>query len=235
MKTLPTLHFIGENDAVECVRNSSQFAEWFARLDPRFTVHQIEVHAVTQRRNGQLLFALITATVTDADDLPVPGTLLLRGDAVAILIVVHQDDARYVVLIEQQRFPGGLYASCEIPAGMQEPGELLSDVAMREIAEETGIRVPAAALVALGAFYASSGGSDECITLYSCDISLSDEDCARLIAQERGASEDHERISVRLVPLDQLPAVTQDPKALIAYLRYKELPVPHPPVACSVD
>lgn len=222
-ETFKDIHFTGSSEDIQCVQNAFQFTQWLSRLDPQFHVHGIQVQSVTRRRDGGLLFATISADVIDDEGHTVPGVVFLRGDAVAVLPVVLCDNEKYVVLVEQARFPAGQYASCEIPAGMQDDADDIRVVAVRELEEETGLSVQTEDLQYLGVFHPTGGGSDERVTLYACEICLLHEELANLEGRNHGHDHENERITLRVVPYDELITHTNDPKALIALLWYENV------------
>jgi 8-oxo-dGTP pyrophosphatase MutT (NUDIX family) len=210
----------GRKDDVLLLADSVQFDTWLARLDPRFRIHHVYVQATDARFDGGLLFAKLTADVTDEEGNRIPGAVFLRGDAVGILIILAGETRQWTVLIVQPRFPSGQYESVEIPAGMLDDHGDFRGTAAREIREETGLEIHAGELEYLGEFFPSCGGSDEKLQLYVCKRRMAEDDIHALEGTLAGMHHEHERIRVKLVPLDELPTHTNDPKALIAYGHY---------------
>ena len=64
--------------------------------------------------------------------------------------VVLRAPGRRVLLIERAKDPYAVFLA--LPGGVVDPDEALPEAAARELAEETGVRVAADALVQLGAF-----------------------------------------------------------------------------------
>ncbi|MCK5851969.1 NUDIX domain-containing protein [bacterium] len=207
----------GEEENINLVAESSQFKKWLKKMDRRFVINKILVQAVDKRYDGGLLFAKLSAEVVDNHGNQMHGNLFMRGDAVAMLIVLKSNDKKWVVLTSQPRFPAGKFESIEIPAGMMDgKGDFVS-TAVREIEEEAGIKVNADQLVYLDEFSSSCGGSDEVIKLYSCEIEMSKEKIEKLHGKITGVKHENEKLRVIIVPFDDMPKHTRDPKALLAY------------------
>ncbi len=212
---------------VQQLAAARQFTQWLDRMDPRFRIRHITLQVLDRRIDGGLLFAKLLAEVTDDHDRRIPGAVFLRGDAVAVLVVLHADDRAWVVLTAQPRFPSGEFESVEIPAGMMDDHGDFIGKAAQEVQEETGLLIHAAALVVLGEFFPSGGGSDENIRLYLYEQPATDAEIQAMHGRVAGAHHEHEHIRVLLVPLDELPRHTNDSKALLAYGAYRGLWGPH--------
>ena len=207
----------GKNDDVQLVANSKQFNDWLSKMDPRFNIIKIDVQATDKRFDGGLLFAKIKAEVVDENGDFVPGSVFLRGDAVAMLVILNDGENKWAVLTCQQRFPVGIYESVEIPAGMMDDNGDFAGTAAREIEEETGLIIKKELLIFLEEIVVSGGGSDERIQLFACEISKSKEEIKELHGKVTGAVHENERIKLMIVPFKELPKHTKDPKTLLAY------------------
>jgi len=214
---------LGPPADVPLLAAARQFTQWLDRMDPRFRIQRITLQALDRRFDGGLLFAKLLAEATDDHGRCIPGAVFLRGDAVAVLIVLHADGRDWAVLTAQPRFPSGEFASVEIPAGMMDDQGDFSGKAAQEVHEETGLLIHAAALVMLGEFFPSGGGSDEKIRLYLYEQPATAAEIQAIHGRVAGAHHEHEHIRVLLVPLDELPRHTNDIKALLAYGAYRGL------------
>ncbi len=220
-KNSQAFELLGNPDEVKLVADSSQFNNWLEKMDPRFRIQKIDVQAADKRFDAGLLFAKIKAEVVDENGDFVPGSVFMRGDAVAMLVVLNDGEKRWVILTCQQRFPVGIYESIEIPAGMMDDHGDFAGTAAREIEEETGLVIHKNQLTFLDEYVVSGGGSDERIQIFACEIFKSKEEIEALQGKITGAEHEHERIRLMIVPFDELPKHTNDPKTLLAYGFYQ--------------
>ena len=161
-----------------------------------------------------------------------PGVVFLRGDSVASLIIIRNQDTNelFHVLVEQCRVPMGKKIR-EICAGMVD-SELtrISGAMVKEIKEEIGIDVHTTGmqtgnpytqynyLEKLGSFIPSGGGCDEQITLFWYQVRMSTVEITRLHGKETGAEDENEFIKVIIEPLSfSTILATGDSKAICAY------------------
>jgi ADP-ribose pyrophosphatase len=105
---------------------------------------------------------------------PIQRELFVRGDSVGVLLYDPVRDC--VALAQQFRIgcldnPEGAWV-WEVVAGMVQPGENNLQVALREIAEETGLQLGEAQLQPVVRYFSSPGGTDERLQLYCalCDL-----------------------------------------------------------------
>jgi ADP-ribose pyrophosphatase len=125
--------------------------------------------------------------------------LFVRGDSVGVLLYDPAQDC--VALVQQFRI-GCLHNEhgawvWEVVAGMVNEGESAEAVAIREVAEESGIAITPHQLLPITRYYSSPGGTDERLQLYCALCSLpADLDSIHGIATE------HEDIRVRCFATD---------------------------------
>ncbi|ADK67165.1 NUDIX hydrolase [Olsenella uli DSM 7084] len=108
----------------------------------------------------------------------------------AVAVVALTDDGR-ICLVRQYRTALGR-VTVELPAGKLDPGEDPLDCAVRELAEETGVRAERMAF--LTTIATSAGFADELIHIYM----------ATGLRVTRSSPDDDEFINVDLVPLSEL-------------------------------
>lgn len=147
-----------------------------------------------------------------------------------MLILLESKGQTYAVLTEQARVPIGKFI-LELPAGMldDENGDFVG-TAVREVEEETGIKLNLEDMVDLTALLdpatgckmlPSPGGCDEEIGLFLYRGHVDDETIRALQGKETGLRDHGELIKLRVVPYDQLWRSTADSKALSAIALYE--------------
>ena len=125
---------------------------------------------------------------------PITRELFARGDSVGVLLYDAQRDC--VTLAQQFRIgcldnEHGAWV-WEVVAGMVKPDEPAEDVAVREVAEETGLHITADCLQPIARYYSSPGGTDERLQLF-CALCELPEDLDGI----HGLPEEGEDIRVR--------------------------------------
>ena len=154
----------------------------------------------------------------------VPGIVLIRGPAVAILIKLIYDGEEYALLTSQARVASGKSSFLEIPAGMLDDKKNFAGVAATEIKEETGITIEEKDLVLLGEkYYPSVGGSDEHITFYYLEKNIDTSEFEEMKTKIYGETDEGEHIKVKFVKFKDLWKETHDMKALSALTLYENI------------
>ena len=117
------------------------FRDWIAKARKDFAVTHIHVDSVDYfNRVHRPLFIKITATATLPDGRPVHGVVLLRGNAVGVLVVLRCEGKKYLLLVRQPRLAITEEASLEIPAGILDWSGDYRKVALSELEEEAQIK-----------------------------------------------------------------------------------------------
>lgn len=170
-----------------------------------------------------------------------PGSVFLRGGSVAILLILETEGRsvldkqpeRWAVLTVQPRIPAGSLEMVELPAGMIDDSGTFSGAAAKEIEEECGIEILADKLIdltslALGdlsradnerleeAVYPSPGGSDEFMKIYAYVHKVKEETLKDWQGKLTGLRDHGEKITLKVVRLENLWRETRDAKALSA-------------------
>lgn len=108
---------------------------------------------------------------------PITRELFVRGNSVGVLLY----DARRDCVALAQQFRIGCLGNehgawvWEVVAGMVKPDETTVDVAVREVAEETGLHIQPDCLLPIAHYYSSPGGTDERLQLFCALCELPDD------------------------------------------------------------
>lgn len=186
-------------------------------------------------------FLKFKAVIRSSSGGTLPGSVFLRGGSVAILLILepegqsalNKQPERWVVLTVQPRIPAGSLEMVELPAGMIDDSGTFSGAAAKEIQEECGIEIPEDKLIdltslALGEFskasdekleeavYPSPGGSDEFMKIYAYVHKVAEGTLKDWQGKLTGLRDDGEKITLKVVRLEDLWKETRDAKALSA-------------------
>jgi ADP-sugar diphosphatase len=162
---------------------------------------------------------------------PLDGIVFLRGDCVAILIVVtDENNVEHVLLTEQPRIPTGGFRE-EIVAGMLDEksgSTVFNEVLKKEIKEETSLDLgdPTNNFSLLGNFTLSGGGCDEQVVVAIWQTQLESDKIEELKAKQFGEDGSNEKIRLKFYPVEtfekELPRIA-DAKTSLAWLSYKNM------------
>jgi 8-oxo-dGTP pyrophosphatase MutT (NUDIX family) len=156
----------------------------------------------------------------------------IRGDSVAILIVVNVIDSTgenkptdYVLLCEQHRLPVGKRMK-EICAGMKDAEGNILSVVLKEVEEETGFVIKSIKeLIKLGQkIYLSPGGCDEGVELFAWTTTITEDEFTEKQNRMYGCAKENEEIKLSFVEFsnfeNQVLPYIGDVKAECAWYRF---------------
>ena len=221
---------IAETD-YQVVLESRIFREWLSATEKKFKVTKIHFASVDFLRKGrQPLFIKLNATATLPDGRPVHGIVLVRGNAVGILVVLRCEGKKYLLLVRQPRFAISEQASLEIPAGILDWTGDYRKVALSELEEEAQIKAEDSELIDLMDFWyqgksegfaASCGLLDERIRLYAIERDVTPEQLAAMDGRDQQYTEEIEWIKTVVLPYEEAARQFIDGKNLIALFLYE--------------
>jgi len=165
-------------------------------------IESMEPIQICNKPNGSLLFAFLKTRVLDPEGRPLPAYALLRGHACVIVTVLENlaTQEKKFLMVKQRRIGHGA-ESVEFPAGMlDENTHDAKGVAIRELEEETGLKINFDSIVPLSdqALYSSPGLDDEAIHYFLCHVKLSPEEMSKFESGEKGLADEHEYIQIGL-------------------------------------
>lgn len=178
------------------------------------------------------LFVKLRAELRDPQGRTLPGIVVLRGHAVAVLPVLQLEGEDFVVLVEQARIPAAQLECLEIPAGMCDGGSDFAAIACKELKEETGLVCAESDLESiyqnLDWIDASPGLLDEGIKLFLYRRTSSPAEIETMRTSHFGNAEENEYIKIHVLPVEEALTKVRDSKTMLALalylLRKKELP-----------
>jgi len=175
-------------------------------------IHSIEPVSLFHKRNGELLFGLLKANITDPQGKKLHNILFLRGNACIIIPrVVNRETGEQAFLMIYQRRIGNGRLNLEFPAGMLDRNTTNPlQVACNELREETGLNINLVDLVQLciTPLYSSPGASDEAIYYYGCSVTVSNDDYSAFNGHYIDNTHENEHIQVTLRSYEQAVAET---------------------------
>ena len=221
---------IAESD-YPLITESRIFKDWLAATSAKFNITKIHFTSVDFLRNGrQPLFIKLNASATLPDGRPVHGIVLVRGNAVGILVVLRCEGKKYLLLVRQPRFAISEQASLEIPAGILDWTGDYRKVALSELEEEAQIKADDSELIDLMDFWyqgksegfaASCGLLDERIRLYAIERDVTPEQLAAMDGKDQQYTEEIEWIKTVVLPYEEAARQFIDGKNLIALFLYE--------------
>lgn len=215
------------------VEDSSPLIQRFlSRLDPGVTVRKVSVLGTKMFGPTRVGFQLIELDGDDpAGNKLVANSAFLRGDAVAMLVILSCVGKLYTALVRQFRLPVGRYVD-EIPAGVLDADGKPSGQAIKELKEELGIEIDPNQLIdmceatGIGSEHGippSAGGCDEHIRYFLYRTTVTPDELADMEGRATGVMEEGESIAVRIVPFRDICRKSPDGKTLTALTLYAQL------------
>lgn len=218
---------------VDQILNSKLFQDWKNSVDKNIKIDSILIqHADIPGRILFIKFKCI-AYLKGETKHPIPGIIILRGGAITCLIELICEGKTYALLVQQPRLPIGQSGYVEAVAGMIDGDSNIKGAGLREIEEETGLKLSSNDLIDLTAlaqgpaspgYLSSPGLIDEFIHVYLYRGQVTKEKLAQLQGKLTGERNHGEYITLKVTPLDSLWKEVTDAKILVAlYLREKLL------------
>lgn len=215
-------------------KQSTLFRRWHDTVSKAFSIDSVEIQSVDYAvRKGvkSPIFIKLKAMVRDETGRSLTRTCFLRGPSVAILVILVCEGVEYAVLVNQGQPAAGIASHASVPAGMLDDNTVDS-AALHEIEEETGLRFRSEDLVDLceqfssGAWrgiYPSPGACDEIIYLFYCRKEVTRDVIESLASTATGLPHEQEYITLSVVKLEDVCALTPDSKTHSAILMYQTL------------
>ena len=215
-----------------------------------YSLRSINIQSVDFFGGSRVGFLKLKADVANDRGERLPGSVFLRGGSVGMMLILQPDDVptrseteKQVILTLQPRIPAGTLSFPELPAGMLDDSGTFSGGAAKEIAEETGLEIPAGDLIDMTELtlpapssdseyeehlqrgvYPSPGGCDEFIPIFLWQKRIPREQMKEWEGKLTGLRDHGEKITLMLCPLEKVWRVGgRDAKVLAAWALYEGL------------
>lgn len=193
----------------DTIINEALFTDWVNQIDPSWIIHSIEIQSVDRIPNGRILFVKVKADIEHAEG-RMPGMIvIIRDYAVAALTILTCEGERYALLVDQPRVPVGAVIS-ESVAGLIDDGDNPTAVILRELEEEahmvTRLGITTADVIPLASkpFFLSPGVINEAIYPFLIEKEIDRNLLNEYHGIKRGLAEEHESITVKIVPFAEI-------------------------------
>jgi len=177
---------------------------YIKNLKENARIDEVKILSAQHKSNGEMLFA--TLEVKSSDVLPY---VFVKGDGVTIVpIITVQNSEKYFLCVEQRRIADGKI-HCELPAGMMDNERDPLMVVIKELEEETGIKIERNSVEPLNGgkpLFTSPGACDEKIYFFKTEIFMEADKAKEL--QNKSIDNGDEKIVVKLYTEEELKAKT---------------------------
>ncbi len=215
---------------IEALGDSLKYKRWIADLEKnKIELINVEELSTVRKPNGEVLFSMIRLDARAADGQKLLPIAFIRGHFVSVLTILTAAESgeRYLLLVRQRRVSTGDWFY-EHPAGMCDSESDPAKVALKEVAEETGLQLTLSQLVALNQepYYTSPGVSDEGGYFFYCELTLPAAEIASFQEKNRGDNTENEYIITCAVPIKEAIGLLKNVASLAnwyLYLAHKQL------------
>ncbi|MCS7027785.1 MAG: NUDIX hydrolase [Bacteroidia bacterium] len=208
----------------ETLEESLKFKQWKSTLERNgIEFNSIQPLQLIHKPNGELIFALLHIDAQDRNGEKLLPIVLLRGHFVSVLtcLISQETQKKYLLLVKQYRVSNG-QISYEHPAGMCDSESDPYKVAIKEVEEETGLKIDKKNLVLLNSqmYYTSPGLLDEGGYFFYCELVLPQGQIELYQNKKAGAYNENEHIQTCIVPIEEAPKLITNIPALLNYYLY---------------
>lgn len=208
---------------MEKLQDAHKYRLWRSHLLRNGLEIQNTEEVYTRRNhNGEVLFSLLMLNASTPEGNKIPPICFLKGEVVTVLVCLIDRSTRekYLLLVRQRRIAEGAL-TYEHPAGMVDNTQTPSEVAVREIFEETGISIDENQLRAVlnnRRLFPSTGTSDECMYLFFTELELEREEIRALDELKTGV--DDENITTLVLPFEEAHRKMNNTNCILLNLAY---------------
>ncbi len=212
---------------MENLEDSLKFKTWKKSLEEnKIQLKSYEELATVRKPNGEVLFTFLKMEAVDPEGHFLPSSVFIRGHFVSVVTCLKDKDTqeRFYLLVKQRRVgTGGFFY--EHPAGMCDSETDPYKVAIKEVEEETGLKIKQEDLFSLydKILYSSPGLLDEAGYFFGCEISLSRNEIQNFQNKTTGDTSEHEHITTFLCPEKDALKYFQHTSGVMATLLFRQI------------
>ena len=202
-----------------------KYTRWVALLEENgLDVHDVKEVYTKVRAADDMLFALVELDATTPEGHKIPPVCFIKGEIVSVLVCLIDEATgeKYNLLVKQRRICSGgvIY---EQVAGMVDRDDNPLDVAVKEVAEETGVEVRHDQVHRLNdeVLFSTTGTSDEAMHFYYCELRMSKEQIWSYHAQNTGEEGEYEHIVTHVTTFPEAKKLTTNCNCLLNIYMYE--------------
>jgi ADP-sugar diphosphatase len=221
---------------MEQLEESLKYRQWHESLKANgASLTQLDELYTHHKPNGEVLFSLVNATAYAETGTPLLPVFLIRGGFVMVVIelVLEKTGERRLLLVRQYRLSsGGIFYSH--PAGMVDSETDPYAVVIKEVWEETGIRIERSQIAPLSQtpYFTSDGILDETGLFFWVSLPVTQHDIETMQGRKTGAPGEPEFITVHIATIPEtLQLVRNMASQLCTYLYLHKTGQPVPVVS----
>ncbi|WP_018621837.1 NUDIX hydrolase [Spirosoma luteum] len=208
------------------LNQTAKYQKWHRHLEEnQVSINGIDpVYVHRAEKDGSILYALLKVDAQSPEGTKLNPICFLKGDAVSILVVLidQQTEEKYVVLIRQRRIGDGSI-TYEHPAGMiDEKDASPQAVAMRELGEETGLRVEPTDVKSLFSrpLFSATATSDETLYFFYLERRMPLAEIKAMHEKSTGKEGENEHTQLHIATFPEAQQKVANLHGVLAHLLY---------------
>lgn len=208
---------------MEKLEDAHKYQLWKSHLlRNRLEIRNTEEVYTRRNHHGEVLFSLLMLDALTPEGNKIPPICFLKGEVVTVLVCLIDRNTRekYLLVVRQRRIAEGAL-TYEHPAGMVDNTQTPSEVAVKEIFEETGISIDESRLRPVlnnRRLFPSTGTSDECMYLFFTELELDRGEILALHELKTGV--DDENITTLVLPFEEAHRRMNNTNCILLNLAY---------------
>ncbi|MCB9234315.1 MAG: NUDIX hydrolase [Bacteroidia bacterium] len=212
---------------MQSLQDSKKFKQWKATLDANgVDLREVEELHTVRKRNGEVLFSLISIDAYDKNGQKFLPVVFLKGHFISVVTCLIDQDTQeeFLLLVTQPRVgDGSLFY--EHPAGMMDSASDPYEMAIKEMEEETGLVITRDQLTLMNQepILVSPGAMDEGGWFFFCEVEMSGEEIRSYHDRATGAAGENEFIRTYVATIPESFKLIRNSNGLMANYMFVEM------------